>query len=255
METMVKAAIQDGLTSLGFSSHNYTGFSWDACGIHEDQIDAYFQEIDRLGEKYPQISLYRGFEIESRSASGKIVFDPRLQYSIGSCHAFATPKGFMDVDNTPEIFQQAIDAFGGDVRLLVENYYQEVVRFAKTAPFSIIGHFDLVTKFLDKKPFFDEQESWYQDMALEYLEEAAKTGKIFEVNTGAISRGWKRDPYPASFLLERLYRLHAPILISSDSHSASTLTCHFDETENLLRSIGFKEQMQLTDRGFQPVSL
>ena len=255
METMVRAAIDHGLTSLGFSSHNYTGFPWDECGIHKDQIDAYFQEIDRLQETYPQITLYRGFEIESRSQDGTIIFDPRLQYSIGSCHIFATPKGMMEVDYSPERYRQAIDAFGGNVRTLVENYFQEVVRYAKAEPFSIIGHFDLVTKFLEKEPFFDEQEGWYQDMAIGYLEEAARTGKIFEVNTGAISRGWRQNPYPATFLLERLHSLHAPVLISSDCHSAGAITCHFDETENLLKSIGFKEQMQLTDHGFQPVSL
>ncbi|MBQ0070795.1 MAG: hypothetical protein KBS81_02905, partial [Spirochaetales bacterium] len=81
------------------------------------------------------------------------------------------------------------------------------------------------------------------------------TGKIFEVNTGAINRKKKSLPYPAHFLLEKLLELKAPILISSDSHHASTLTCYFEETEALLKEIGFKEQMTLTRDGWKSVSL
>lgn len=255
METMVRAALRAGLTSLGFSSHNYTGFPFDECGIKKERIDAYFQEIDRLQELYPQIRLYRGFEIESRSLEGPITFDPRLEFSIGSCHLFDTPKGLIAVDESPEVFQQAIDACGGDIRALLESYFKEVVRFAKSEPFPIIGHFDLVTKFLEKRPFFDEGETWYRDMALGYLEEAAETGKIFEVNTGAISRGWKHHPYPSHFLLQRLSELGAPIILASDAHSKEGITCAFEETETMLRRIGFRTQMRLTDHGFEPVSL
>ncbi len=255
MEEVVLHALKAGLDSLGFSSHNHTGFPWDTCQIPQEKIDSYFQEINQLQEKYPQIKLYRGFEIESRSQSGQIEFDPRLDYSIGSCHLFDTPKGLMEVDYSPKRFQEAIDAFDGNIKALLESYYKEVARFANEKPFSIIGHFDLVTKFLEKQPFFDEGESWYQDLAAGYLEETAKSGKIFEVNTGAISRGWKSTPYPAPFLLERLKNLHAPLIISSDCHKSDAVVSHFEEVETMLKSMGFKEQMKLTDRGFQSVAL
>ncbi|MBQ7508488.1 MAG: hypothetical protein IJT52_04080, partial [Spirochaetales bacterium] len=62
-------------------------------------------------------------------------------------------------------------------------------------------------------------------------------------------------PYPAPCILRRLLRLGAPVILSSDSHSTGTICYAFDETEKMLREIGFREQMQLTDKGFVPVAL
>ena len=55
---------------------------------------------------------------------------------------------------------------------------------------------------------FNEEDKKYKDIAMNALEEVAKQDKIFELNTGAISRGWKTSPYPAPFLLKRLSRKH-----------------------------------------------
>lgn len=256
MEAMVRSAIAHGLTSLGFSSHAYTGFPFDVCGIKKDRIDGYFQEIERLRRKYTgKLTIYAGFELESRTLSGEPVIDPRLDYSIGSCHFFDTPQGLFAVDDTPAVFQKALDAMDGNIQALLETYFKEVASFANRSPFSIIGHFDLVTKFQEKHPFFNPEEPWYRDMALSYLEEAAGSGKIFEVNTGAISRGWRSSPYPARFLLQRLKELHAPIMISSDCHHAPDITCRFEVAEAMLRELGFTEQMELGRNGFHAVPL
>ena len=94
-----------------------------------------------------------------------------------------------------------------------------------------------------------------QKLALRYIGKLAATGKIFEVNTGAIGKEYRSTPYPAPFILKRLLELKAPIILSSDSHSVKTIDCHFDETEKMLREIGFREQMQLTEKGFVSVPL
>ena len=44
-------------------------------------------------------------------------------------------------------------------------------------------------------------------------------------------------------------------MITSDTHSVSSITCFFDETERLLKDMGFTEQMQLTESGFVSVPL
>lgn len=250
MEEQVRSALRLGLTSLGFSSHAYTGYPFDDSGIKKDRIDAYFREIDRLQERYSMLTLYRGFEVESR----RPYQDSRMQYAIGSCHFFATKEGLVPIDNTPDQFRHAIEV-EGSVRTLLEGYFAEVVRFAREGSCPIIGHFDVVTKFNDKLHLFDDGKAWYRDLALAAIDQAAATGKIFEVNTGAIARGWKTEPYPARFLLARLHERHAPVLISSDCHDARFLTCRFAETEALLKSLGFTEQMRLTAEGFVAVQL
>lgn len=77
---------------------------------------------------------------------------------------------------------------------------------------------------------------------------------MVEINTGAISRNWRTKPYPNPFLLKQLKERECPIIITSDSHETTTLTCHFPETVELLKSIGFTETMQLKDGIFQPIS-
>lgn len=253
MEEMVQAAIALGFRSLGFSSHAYTGASYDVCGIKKDRIDSYFAEIDSLQKKYEgQIRLYKGFEIE-----GYVPFiDPRLDFSIGSIHVFQTPLGLREIDNTPEIFQSAIDAFKGNVWQLLEGYFEDMVHYACTSEYDITGHFDVVTKFIEKMHFFDESDQRYIDMAISAIDSICKIGKIIEVNTGGMARGYReKEPYPASMLLKRVFENKAPIIISSDCHRINDLAGFFDYTEKLLISIGFKEQMELTDKGFKSVSL
>ena len=50
------------------------------------------------------------------------------------------------------------------------------------------------------------------------MDALVSVGKIFEVNTGAISRGWRTAPYPSRWALEQLKRRSARVTISSDSH-------------------------------------
>jgi histidinol-phosphatase (PHP family) len=56
--------------------------------------------------------------------------------------------------------------------------------------FNIAGHLDLVRKFNAKHPYFDEDAKWYRDELIATADAVAASGKIAEVNTGAISRGW-----------------------------------------------------------------
>ena len=90
------------------------------------------------------------------------------------------------------------------------------------------------------------------DLAIEKL---VKTVGIFEINTGAISRGTRKTPYPAENLLYILKKENAKIIVSSDSHSKNTLDCSFKETRNLLLDIGFKEQFALLGGEFKRIKL
>ncbi|MDD4083354.1 MAG: hypothetical protein PHD05_08245, partial [Sphaerochaetaceae bacterium] len=94
-----------------------------------------------------------------------------------------------------------------------------------------------------------------QNIAINALEVLYKQGRIFEINTWAISRGYRKTVYPSLFILKKLKEWKAPIIISSDSHEKSNLSFYFDETQALLKSIGFKEQVELTVKGFKKISL
>lgn len=51
---------------------------------------------------------------------------------------------------------------------------------------------------------------------MEAAEELAGKIPFFEVNTGAIARGYRKNPYPSDFLLQELRRLGFGAVISSE---------------------------------------
>ena len=72
----------------------------------------------------------------------------------------------------------------------------ELEKVALEPETDIVGHFDLLTKFNERRCFFDEESPAYRRAALRAMEALVAAGKIFEVNTGAISRGYRSTPYP-----------------------------------------------------------
>ena len=87
--------------------------------------------------------------------------------------------------------------------------------------------------------------------------DAALAGRdvIFEINTGAMSRGYRSAPYPSPALLDFLRDRGGRICVTSDSHSASTILHAFPQARELAKSRGFREVWVLTKSGFCPEAL
>ena len=82
-------------------------------------------------------------------------------------------------------------------------------------------------------------------------------GKIplFEVNTGAISRGYRTSPYPCLDFLKEFYRCGFGVILTSDCHDKTYLDCAYEEAEALIRQAGFRSKWILTKDGFKEVAL
>ena len=91
--------------------------------------------------------------------------------------------------------------------------------------------------------------------SLEALDRLAERDLIFEINTGAMSRGYRTAPYPSPALLRAMYQRKVPICITSDCHDRANLLYAFAQAAELARSCGYQEQMVLTSRGFVPQAL
>jgi len=63
---------------------------------------------------------------------------------------------------------------------------------------------------------------------------------IFEVNTGAISRGYRTMPYPQEPLLKIIRDNGGKVTLGSDSHTVETLDYYFKEARRYLKNIGFE---------------
>ena len=254
---MIESALALGFESIGISSHAYTGYPFDVCGIKKERVEEYISTVLNLKEEYRgRINIFLGLELESRVLGEKRPeIDSRLDYTIGSVHLFRKNGCYYPVDNTPEEWEAALAAFGGNHLALIESYLEELATFTEESSFDIVGHYDLYTKFNEKRHLFDEETPQYRALALKYLDRIISTGKIIEVNTGAMSRGWKAVPYPAFFLLERMREKGARVTINSDSHASDTLAFGYNTALRLLREAGFTKETVLTPSGWKEINL
>lgn len=224
-EEMVLAAIQKGMTAIGFSDHSHTPFDTSYC-MGKDQIPRYQETIWALREKYRgKIQIFCGIEQDLYSGVPAGGFD----YVIGSVHYLQVGQTYIPVDESPKILLEAAKTyFGGDIYKLVEAYYRAVSEVVGKTGADIIGHFDLIRKFNRGGCLFSEEDPRYLAPATAAADQLLKTGKCFEINTGAVSRGYRQEPYPSPTLRSYISTRGGKWIASSDSHRAQTLCFGFD---------------------------
>ena len=229
-EEMVQAAIDKGLLRIGFSGHSPSprGSSY---AMKPERVAAYLDEIRALKQRYAdRIEVLVGMEQDLYSP-------PRpegLDYFIGSVHYIRVPDGFVCVDNVADEQKMACEAyFGGDAYAMCEAYFAEYERLAKLKP-DIVGHLDLITKFCERQPLFDPSHPRFLAAAYGAIDALLPTGAIFEINTGALSRGYRTSPYPAPALLDYIKQKGGKVLLTGDSHAADTLCYDFDAWKHYL---------------------
>ncbi|MBO5733721.1 MAG: histidinol-phosphatase [Clostridia bacterium] len=251
-EEMVLTAIRKGFSSLGFSGHAYTPHDDSYC-MTPDNTLKYIDEINLLKEKYKdKIEIYLGCECDLYSLIDRSKYD----YTIGSVHYVKTPDGNLHpIDHTEDIMIDVVNKyFNSDFYSYIKSYYEAASQISKLKP-DIVGHFDLVVKFNEGNKYFDQTSKKYLYLAFDAMDAVIPHCDLFEVNTGAISRGYKSTPYPDALLLKRLLEKGADITLTSDCHNADFLDCHFQEAQQLLKEIGFKSAYILQGGKFVEQSL
>ena len=234
-EEMVQEAIRLGCPSIGFSGHSNTPFDPGYC-MDEAREAAYRQEVLRLQKAYEgRIRIYLGIEQDYYSAPA----DPVYSYKIGSVHYVKKNGRYLSIDDTPELFREGVEAlYGGDYYALCEDYYALEADVIHRTGCQIVGHFDLVTKFNEKCRFFDENHPRYVAAAEKALCALLEQNALLEINTGAMSRGWKGEPYPSRSLLQLLGSKGARVILSSDAHRKEDLLYGLSQAADLAESYG-----------------
>ena len=234
-EAVVLAAIDKGFDAIGFSSHAMLPEDDTLWLLTPEKAPRYAAEIRALAKRYEgRIRVLCGVEADyvpggaspDRGAYAAIAPD----YIIGSVHFVAAPDGKrVCVDASPELLADGIrDHFGGSAEAYVRAYFAQVREMLLKCDFDIAGHLDLVRKFNVRHPYFDESAPWYVAELDMTADAVAASGKIAEVNTGAISRGWLDDVYPSSAFRDRLRSRGVKFILSADAHAADAIDCAFD---------------------------
>lgn len=236
-EEMVRAAIRLGMETLGFSAHSHTWFDESYC-LPKEKIPAYRAEIARLKETYAdRIRILCGIEQDLYSDAPADAYD----YRIGSVHYFRLGEEFFPVDEGNEKHRRAAQKyFGGDLYALAEEYYRSVALLPERTNCDIIGHFDVITKYYEREPALDVTHPRYRAAWKSAVDILAQSGLPFEINTGAISRGVRKTPYPSEEILRYLAEKRIPVILSSDAHAAENIMFGFSEISALAQRLGLR---------------
>ena len=235
-EEMILAAIDLGCGEIGISDHSYLrGEDWV---VDEKNYARYFSTLAALRDKYAdKIKVYVGIEQDYLSDACTLDTD----YIIGSVHAFENDGKYRSIDLSPQLTREIIEKdFGADPYLLAERYFESVSDVYNRTKCDIVGHFDLVTKFTEVDKTFDTRHPRYiaaRDRALSALLESPV---VFEINTGAMSRGYRTSPYPDLEVIKEIFARGGKFILTSDSHSITTVNYALSEVAAYLDSCGIE---------------
>lgn len=229
-EEMVRRAIALGFHTLGFSAHMDGGIPMD--------LSAYRAEIRRLQQVYAgNIDILCGVELDLPYTYADAA---DLDYRIGSTHYLPIHGELVAIDLSDELWQTTCrEHFGGDPYRLTKAYYELEATVVDRLHPTFLGHFDLVSRFNDEHPTFDENDRRYLTPALEAMEQLVRTGTPFEINAGAYNRRRKREFYPNRTLLRALCDFGGEILFSTDAHSADLLQAGLADAAAVAKECGF----------------
>ena len=251
-EAIVLAAIDAGLETVGFSGHSYVHFDLDCCMTRE-QTAKYRREILRLREQYAdRIRVLLGIEQDYYSDDPAEGFD----YVIGSVHYLPAHGSYFAVDlSRGELLRAANAYYGGNMYRLLQHYYETLADVVEKTGCDMIGHFDLVSKFNADGTLFDETDPRYRIPAFEALEHLLKKNVVFEINTGAIARGYCDKPYPSVTFLRYIAERGGRVMLSSDAHDKKNLLYGFSDAVEYAREAGVKALCIVTKDGWKTVGI
>lgn len=232
-EEMVLHAIAMGLSAIGISDHASGDNDYS---MKKEDILSYRREVTRLKEKYQgQIEVLLGIELDADGIDTSAPYD----YAIASVHHMTVAGKDYCIDLSPDETRRMLtEGFGGDFDSLAEAYFEKLTNYALSSGANIVGHFDLLTKFSEVGIPFDTESPRYK-AAWQAALSALADRMVFEINTGAISRGYRTSPYPAFPILQELYARGGKVVLSGDAHSAAAICGHFDKAEKILWTHGF----------------
>ncbi len=248
-EEMIQAAIALGMPAIGITDHSFTACDPSYC-MHEEQYAAYIAELTRLKEKYADtITVMRGLELDACSDPA---ITKELDYFLGSVHylcfedrvyAIDHAKGADGADNQ----RACIDnEFSGDKLAFAQAYYDKLVAHIHRTKPTVIGHFDVISKF----GLFDGANPAYEAIAKAAMDKMVAVTPVMEVNTGAISRRWRDCPYPADFALRYWHDIGGEVVLGADTHAADTVDCAFPLAVERIKKAGYDHLLTLWPDGF-----
>jgi histidinol-phosphatase (PHP family) len=231
-EEYVEKAIEKGISVYGFADHAPMNFD-PKYRMSFEEMEKYEQKIISLSQKYDNIKILLGYEVDFTPSIDERVLNRNVDYFIGSVH-FLDNWGF---DN-PEFIREWKNR---DVDDVYKEYFYLIEKMASSKLFDIVGHMDLI------KVFGHKPEKPVKDYAKNAIKEIKKAGMAVEINTAGLRKPVK-EIYPGDEILEMLLEEGIDITFSSDAHSPDQVGFMLEETVKKVKEKGFDKAVYFEKR-------
>lgn len=220
MEEFAKEAAHIGFSHLGFSPHSPLPLV-SHCNISKADVQAYLAEADRLQALYPAMKILKGMEIDYIDGWGPsdgYFKSLPLDYTIGSVHFIPTQEGdYVDIDGRPEAFiVKLAQHFHGDLRYVVDTFFDKTEEMVRAGGFDIIGHYDKIKLNASAARPGIEREDWFVKRADDLTGLIIESGVAVEINTKSFAEFHHFFPAQRHWLT--LMRAGVNIVVNSDAH-------------------------------------
>lgn len=261
IDQMVQSAFDKGMAAIGISSHAPLKIE-NPWSLKLEETDNYYKEIDQAKIKYSnKIMVFKSLEIDYIP---NLTYDfdyfrngGNLDYTIGSIHLVLSPQTnkiwFIDGEKK-QCIDSLQDAFNGNVRMAIEQFYAQTREMILQQKPTIIGHLDKVMMHLTDQGI-DTQSDWYLDQIEQTLNLIKLQGCIVEVNTRGIYRKKHPTTFPSPDILKQMLNREIPIVISTDAHHVDDLTAEYQSTRLNLIQMGFRHQSYFDGRTWTQIDL
>jgi histidinol-phosphatase (PHP family) len=227
-----EVAHERGIRQMGITEHDR----------YLEDIDlAAFQEAREMSQ---DVGLRLGIEIDfipgNEDEMDRVATALPYDYVIGSVHRVDYEE--VDHPDHMEIYEK------WETYELYEAYYENVRKAALSGRFAVIGHPDLIKIF---RHFPDRDIT---PMLEETADAVAESGVVVDVNAAGLRKPIG-EIYPARDFLEMFHRRGAPIILSSDAHSAGEVAAGYKKSLKLVHDVGYREVVTFKDRERGTLSL
>lgn len=225
ISAIAAAAFDAGMKFFAFTPHSPINVA-STCNMDKSRMCEYLAEMDRMREEYSgRMELLTSLEIDGMGTE----FGPHIDYfqrlpldfRLGSVHFVPNQEGvYLDCDGRFERFQRQLkECYRGDLRYVVEKYFEQVLVMMERGGFELLGHFDKIAGNATMADPEIENRGWYEALVDDVISHAQSSGLVVEINTKAFAD--KGRFFPDERWWGKLIDANLPLAIDSDAHYAS----------------------------------
>lgn len=140
------------------------------------------------------------------------------------------------------------EIYRGDIRMVVERFFEISSNMVRKGGFDIVGHMDKISQNGMNCKGFDITQPWYRKLATDLPQLIKDKGLMLEINTKSFAE--LGITYPDVQFFPVIREMGIPILVNSDCHYPDKILDGFGSVYELLIQAGFQSNMELTGKGW-----